>query len=104
MFGMCMMMAMRCSGTKERLYLDGFIAAARGGRQAQHTKLALIVSQLLDGQNNVAVPLGSVALIHNQTDDLLVGANAYTYMHSQLELGPPGTGKNQRASEVKDMP
>ena len=70
---------------EERAYLDGFIAAARCGRQAQHTELALLLAQLLHSQHHIAVALGSVALIHNQTDNLLVGADACTGMHTLLK-------------------
>ena len=87
----------------EEAYLDGFIAAARGGRQAQHTELALLLPQLFDSQNHIAVSLGSVALVHNQTDDLLVGAN--TCRHAQIgstggTYGGPATDDRQAAMTV----
>lgn len=84
----------------EESYLDGFIAAAGGGRQAQHTELALLLPQLFDSQNHIAVSLGSVALVHNQADDLLVGAN--TCRHAQTgstggTYGGPATDDRQAA-------
>ena len=59
-------------------HLYGFIAAARGGRETQHTELALLFLHLLHGHDHIRVSLGSVALIHHQAHNLLAWTNACT--------------------------